>query len=75
MSKLQRYEMKCNIVGCTMDKDQYGDFVLADDAEAEIARLWEAIHEHRDNVWGERRGIYHDEDMELYAVLDEREET
>jgi hypothetical protein len=41
--------------------------------DEEIARLREAIHEHRDNVWGERRGIYHDEDMELYAALADTE--
>jgi hypothetical protein len=61
--------------------DNYDAVVLADEADAacrerdeEIERLRKAIHEHRNNVWGEGGGIYHDEDMKLYAALADTEE-
>jgi len=43
--------------------------------DAEIDRLRNAIRRHCENVWGERGGIYHDEDIELYAELGEELQT
>ena len=46
---MKRYKMYCTQVGCAMQPDPEGDYVHADEAEAEITRLREALR------WYERR--------------------
>lgn len=45
MSEVQRYEMYCTQVGCSMERDAEGDYVLAEDHERETARLEARLRE------------------------------